>query len=95
MPRAAIARRKRLNHGLSKRVCTSHTSITRSQALIYRHRLNAVLGDDQARGEYLGGSRLHAGDNGHSLQLVYQDSNEKRVIGALCRRAVIEVILLS
>lgn len=49
----------------------------RAQASRYRNRLSAVLGDPQARGEYIGGSRAHVGEDGHSLHLGEELSKEE------------------
>lgn len=50
----------------------------RVQASRYLDRLNAVVVDVQARGEYLGGFRVRVGKDGPSLHHGEDDSNEER-----------------
>lgn len=50
----------------------------RAQASSYGDRPNAVLGNMQSRGEYLGGYRVHVGDDSHSVFVAETASNEER-----------------
>lgn len=50
----------------------------REQSTSYRDRLNAVLDDGQMKGEYLGGFRVRASENGQSLRIGNDDSGEER-----------------
>lgn len=50
----------------------------RVQALSYCYRLNAVLGDEQAWGEYFGGLSVRGGEDAHSLHLGDDNSDEQR-----------------
>lgn len=65
-------------YDFADRVCTGYTTPMRAHASSHRDQLNAVLGYAQTRGEYIGGFCVHVGDDGHSLHLGDQDSDEER-----------------
>lgn len=72
--KVAIGRAEGVLSDFVKRVCTGYTALVCAQASHYPDRLNAVLGDAQSRGEYLGGYRVCVGDDGLSLHVYEADS---------------------
>lgn len=75
---SVISPEKRVIHGLAECVCSSYTSSMRLQASSYHDRFNSVLGDVYVRRKKLGSSRVHVDEDGHSLYLWYENSDEKR-----------------
>lgn len=76
--RASIGRGKRVICNFAELLCTGYTTSLRKQASSYLDRLTTVLDDAQARVEFLGGFRVQVGEDGHSLHIGNEDSDEER-----------------
>lgn len=76
--RAAIGRGERVIKDFVDSVCKWYSSLACTQSAYYRDRLNAVLDYAHQRHEYLGGFRVRASQDGHSVHIGDDDSDEER-----------------
>lgn len=72
--------------------CAKYSSLLRTQVSSYRNQRNAVFGNIQARGEYLGGYRARVGEGAQAVHVDEADSDEGRGVPPLIPR--MKVILL-
>lgn len=64
-------------YDFAKRMCTGFISLIRAKALRFRDWLNAVLGESETRGKYLGGVIVRVGKDEHSMSFGNEGSDEE------------------
>lgn len=92
--RADVGRGERVIRDFAELVCTGYNLSMRVQPGDYPDRPNAMLTKARLRGEYLGGYRVRAGDDRHSLHLKDADSVEERRDGTPLPEADGEVVVV-
>lgn len=76
--RAVVGRGERDIRDFAEWVCAGYTSSLHDHAGDYRSLMNVMLADAQLRGEYLGSYPVRIGNEGHSVYLEEDDSDEER-----------------
>lgn len=89
--RAKIGRVERVIHNFAERLCTCYNAVMRAKAADYCVRLNAVLIDALASGEFLGGFRVRVEEERQSLRHGNESSNED-CKGPILRRGAITLV---
>lgn len=93
--RAVIVREEWDIGEFAELLSTSYTTLMCAQALVYCNRLNAMLGEANARCVCLGGFCVRDEEDGYLLPFEEEHSNEKHGVELLRRLAMTLVMVLS